>query len=233
MHPELDYRTFRFSKLNTGEFRHLKLLLYWPVFGLLFFLAERVLTARHYYPMYCGLDSYIPFCELFVIPYVFWFVYMVGMHAYTLFFDIRAFRRLMNFIMVTYTIGLVIFFLFPTCQHLRPAVFPRDNVLTRFMADFYGFDTSTNVCPSLHVVGSMAVMFAAWDCTRLQSRKWKAAFAVCTFLISISTVFLKQHSAIDVVAGLLVSWVGYRLVYKGDWAAVKNTFRRRRVKITE
>ena len=45
------------------------------------------------------------------------------------------------------------FALYPTCQNLRPEVFARDNVLTRLMAWFYTCDTSTNVCPSLHVCG--------------------------------------------------------------------------------
>lgn len=29
----VDYRNFRFSKLNTPEFKHLKYLAYWPVFS--------------------------------------------------------------------------------------------------------------------------------------------------------------------------------------------------------
>ena len=32
----VDYSQFRLRLLNTDQFRHLKLLLYWPVFGLLF-----------------------------------------------------------------------------------------------------------------------------------------------------------------------------------------------------
>ena len=31
-----DYRQFRLRKLNTPEFSHIKLLLFWPVFGLVF-----------------------------------------------------------------------------------------------------------------------------------------------------------------------------------------------------
>ena len=38
---ETDLRKFRFSKLNTDEFRHVKLLLFWPIFGLLFTYVER------------------------------------------------------------------------------------------------------------------------------------------------------------------------------------------------
>ena len=125
------------------------------------------------------------------------------MHLYTLRYDIAAFRRMMYFIMLTYSISLVIFFLFPNCQQLRPASFPRDNVLTRFLADFYTFDTSTNVCPSLHVVGSLAVMFAAWDTLRFSTPLWRAAFGVSAGLISVSTVFLKQHSVLDILVALV------------------------------
>lgn len=211
----VDYRGFRLRLLNTERFRHLLLLLYWPAFGLAFYLAEWAFTPARWHIMHCALDDVIPFCELFVIPYIFWFIYLIGIHAYTVFYDVAAFRRMMGFIVLTYTAALVFFFLFPTAQHLRPAVFPRDNALARFMGFFYQMDTSTNVCPSLHVVGSMAVMFAAWDTPKFQTRRWKAAFGTVTFLICISTVFLKQHSAIDVVMGLLFSAAAYRLIYQG------------------
>lgn len=39
--PEVDYRQFRFKKMNTPEFSHVKLLLFWPFFGLMFMFLER------------------------------------------------------------------------------------------------------------------------------------------------------------------------------------------------
>lgn len=212
--PTVSYRGLSPRALNTEPFRHLKLLLYWPVFGLLFLFAERFYTPGHYHIMHCVLDDRIPFCEWFLLPYLFWFVFLIGMHLYTLLYDPRAFRRMMYFIMLTYSAALIVFFLFPTAQELRPAVFPRENVLTRLLAAFYSFDTSTNVCPSLHVVGSLAVLFAAWDCPRLRSRGWRLAFAVSAGLISISTVFLKQHSVLDLLAALLLCALAYRTVYR-------------------
>lgn len=199
---------------NAEAFRHWRLLLYWPVFGLLFFAAERLYTPKRYHMMHCVLDDHISFCEWFLLPYLFWFVFLLGMHLYTLLRDPRAFRRMMYFIMLTYSAALLAFFLFPTVQQLRPAVFPRDNVLTRLMAAFYGFDTNTNVCPSLHVVGSLAVLFAAWDCPRFRSRGWRRVFGLCAFFISISTVFLKQHSVLDILAALLLCAAAYRIVYQ-------------------
>lgn len=218
--PEVDYRRLRPGRLNTDEFRHLKLLLYWPVFGLLFLYAERFMQVDYYYPMHCALDDYIPFFEWFLIPYLFWFLFLLGMHLYTLLYDVRAFRQMMRFIIITYSAALVVFFLFPNCQQLRPVAFERDNPLTRFIAGFYMFDTSTNVCPSLHVVGSLAVFFASLDVKRLSTPGWRAFFLVSTILISISTVFLKQHSILDLLAAVLLCAVAYLMVYR---APVRDT----------
>lgn len=45
--PEVDYRQFRFKKMNTPEFSHVKLLLFWPFFGLMFMFLERFQPERH------------------------------------------------------------------------------------------------------------------------------------------------------------------------------------------
>ena len=233
-HTPMGGRRLRLKEWNIDRFRHWALLLYWPVFGLLFWYAERGMDVEFYYPMHCWLDDYIPFNEWFLIPYLFWFVFLIGMHLYTLWYDPAAFRRMMRFIILTYSVSLLIFFLFPNCQHLRPTGFARDNPLTCFMADFYAFDTSTNVCPSLHVVGSLAVMFAAWDTPRLSTPLWRAAFGVTAGLISVSTVFLKQHSVLDILAALAVCAVGYIVVYgRSAWAAAPAAGRGRRRKSVE
>ena len=131
--------------LNTPEHRHAKLLFYWPLFGLIFFLLERCRPGQIYYAVHCSLDDLIPFCQWALIPYLFWFVFLIGALVYTFFFDVPAFQKMMYFIIVTYTLALLIFILFPTCQHLRPTSFAQDNVLTRIIAWFYQFDTNTDV----------------------------------------------------------------------------------------
>ena len=210
MKPEMDLRKFRFSRLNEPEFRHLKLLIYWPLFGLVFWCLERFSPITEYHPVYCSLDAYIPFLEIFLLPYLFWFVFLIGMHVYTAIYDVAAFRYLMRFVMISYTVTVVIYILFPTCQELRPEVFLRDNALTRFVDWFYEFDTHTNVCPSLHVIGSAAVACAAWNARRLNTAGWRIAFWSTAVLISISTVFMRQHSAVDVAAAvpvcILAAW---------------------------
>lgn len=193
--------------------RCLPYLLYWPVFGVLFLCVERLWIRDSYHPVSCPLDALIPFCEHFVFPYLFWFVFLAGMQVYALFWEPAAFKKMMRFIMITYTAAIVIYLVFPNCQQLRPESFARDNVLTRFMAAFYRFDTNTNVCPSLHVVGSAAVLFCAWHSERFSTPGWRAVFTLTAVLISVSTVFLKQHSVLDVLAALPLCLIGYRVVY--------------------
>ena len=209
----VDYRKFRFSKLNTPEFQHLWYLLFWPLYGLGFMTVERLWIRDSYTPIHCALDDAIPFCEIFLIPYLFWFVFLVGVLVYTFFCDTAAFTRMMKFIIVSYTAAILIYILFPNCQELRPQVFRRDNFLTRFIAGFYEFDTNTNVCPSIHVIGSVAAMLAAWDSRHFNTPGWRAAFAVAAFLISVSTVFIKQHSVLDLAAAIPVCAAAYLFAY--------------------
>ena len=216
-HPNrVDYRQFRLNKLNTPEFSHLKLLLFWPFYGLTFLYLERFHPVETYHAMYCPLDDLIPFCELFLIPYLFWFVFLAGMVFYTLFTDVDAFRKMMKFVILTHCAALLIFFLFPNSQHLRPRVFERNNVLTAFIAAFYQFDTNTNVCPSLHAIGSVAAMLGGWDSKWLSSRGRKITLGVIAFLISISTVFLKQHSVLDLVVAAPICLIAYVLTYRRE-----------------
>ena len=43
---------------------------------------------------------------------------------------------------------------------------------------------------------------------------WRLGFLTMAVLISLSTVFLKQHSVLDVLAGLAVCAAAYPLIYR-------------------
>ena len=135
--PIVDYRKLRIDNLFSNEFKHLLYLVFWPLYGLMFFYVERLYPVKEYITVYSRIDDFIPFCEWFLIPYLFWFVYLAGMLLYTALYDIDAFKKMMNFIIITYTVTIVIYLIFPTCQELRPTSFERDNLLTRIMTNYY------------------------------------------------------------------------------------------------
>ncbi len=216
------YRDLRPSNIRTKKYNHLILALYWPLFGLVFMTLEQfwpriwqAVTGKAlvYQEVVCALDAYIPFCEWFVIPYYFWFAFLVGMALYGLLFDVRAFRHFMWFVILSYSVTAIIYLLWPNMQALRPVDIPRDNWMVDIVHKLYNFDTNTNVCPSIHVLGSFAVCFAGLHSRTLKGWGWKVFFVVSTLLISASTVFLKQHSILDVFAALALCAVCYPLVF--------------------
>ena len=56
--------------------------------------------------------------------------------------------------------------------------------------------------------------FAARDIRRFRAKGWRLGFLTMAVLISLSTVFLKQHSVLDVLAGLAVCAAAYPLIYR-------------------
>lgn len=208
----IDYRKLRFNNITSPEFRHIFLLIYWPIYGATFFFLEWGLSLD-YKPIESALDAKIPFCEFFIIPYLLWFGYMVWIHIYTLLFDVKQFKKLLYFIMLINTVTLIIFVLFPSKQELRPTQFERDNIFVNTVVNFYKTDTNTNVCPSLHVTNSIAVLFASWNSKGLNTTPIRIINIILTFLISISTVFLKQHSIVDVYVGVALCAVAWVIVY--------------------
>ena len=218
------YKDLRPGNLTSQKYKHLFLLLYWPIFGLVFMSLEHVVPVLYerimgreliYTAVESVQDAAIPFCEWFVIPYYFWFVFLIGMVLYGLLFDIRAFRHYMWFVILSYTVTAIIYIAWPNMQPLRPMEFPRDNWMTDIVKNLYDFDTHTNVCPSIHVLGSLAVCFAGLHSKTLRGVGWKLFFVIATVLITLSTVFLKQHSIIDVYTALALGAVCYVAVFFG------------------
>ena len=218
------YKDLQPNTLRAPHYRHLFLVLFWPIFGLVFIILEKywpiiweAITGRPlvYQAVVSKLDAYIPFCEWFVIPYYFWFAFLFLMGLYSILFDIRAFRHFSWLVLTTYSVTAIIYLLWPNMQALRPVDIPRDNWMVDIVRGLYNFDTNTNVCPSIHVLGSLAVCFAGLHSQTLRGWGWKLFFVLSTLAITLSTVFLKQHSVLDIFAAFAVFAVCYPLVVWG------------------
>ncbi len=214
--PFVDYRKLRPSNIASPEFSHLLLLLGWVAYFALYFLTENLIPAERCYPVHMWLDDVIPFHEGFLIPYVFWYVLIVFSLGYFLLYNVDSFKRLQIYIMITQAVAMAIYILFPTRQDLRPEVFERDNFLTQCVSILYAFDTSTGVCPSLHVAYSMGIA-SVWLKEKDAHVVWKAFVVVAVALICLSTMFIKQHSAVDFFAALPVCLLAELLIYGRYW----------------
>ena len=214
--PVVDYRTFRLSKINQPEFKHLKLLYGWIGYFALYFLTENFIPYEKCYPVHSVLDDMIPFCEYFVIPYVGWYLLIVGSLIYFALYNPDNFKNMMKFIIVTQVVAMAIYIIFPNRQDLRPEIFVRDNIFTDIVGLLYTFDTSTNVCPSLHVAYSIGIA-STWLKEKSASKWCKTFIVIFCFFVCISVAFVKQHSVVDVFVAipvcLLAEWIAFGRSY--------------------
>ena len=199
--PETDYRNLRFRNITTPEYRHLLLLLGWVGYLTLYVLTENLIPAERCYPVHIWMDDLVPFCEWFIIPYVSWYLLIVGSLVYFLLYSVDSFKRMQTYIIITQIIAMAVYILFPNRQDLRPEVFPRENILTQLIGFLYSVDTNTGVCPSLHVGYSLGIA-SVWLREKRAPRWIRIIIAIWCGVICISVAFVKQHSVADIIAAI-------------------------------
>ncbi|WP_300366742.1 phosphatase PAP2 family protein [uncultured Subdoligranulum sp.] len=180
---------------------------------LVFYLSFFFLLENSHIPpdlwLHCRLDDLIPFCKYAIVPYALWFPWI----PFTLFYLLwraprRDFWRLCLPLFTGMTLALLFCLVVPNGVMLRPRVVPGNDIFAIAVRQLYHSDTSTNVCPSIHVFNSVTLMLAYYRCRCFDAprRRWMrpVASALCLAIIA-STMLLKQHSAIDVVFGILLA----------------------------
>lgn len=195
--------------------KYLLYLLYIPFYLCWFFLLERLITTD-YWVSYLPVDDKIPFLPGFSPIYCLWYPFLLFPGLYWLRHDVPAYRRYLWFLMIGLSASLAICSVFPNGQNLRPTVFHSNGFCVQLVQALYRADTNTNVLPSMHVVGSFAVVYGAVHSQKTSRPGWLAAFITVSVLICSSTVFIKQHSVLDLIAGVAVAipvwlisnWIG-------------------------
>lgn len=198
-----------------NKYKHAWVFLYFIPYLIWFQKLEKTITTE-YTIIQTKLDHYILFNEWFIIPYLLWFLYIAVVVFYFFFTSKEDFYRLCSFLFIGMTICLTIYTLWPNGQNLRPDIttLGRDTILTRLVAYIYSMDTSTNVFPSIHVFNSIGVYIAIYKNETLRQNKWILwGTLFLTVLICLSTMFLKQHSALDSIGAIILCVVMHYFVY--------------------
>ncbi len=161
----------------------------------------------HHYMLNSRLDELIPYIPAFVLPYFLWFAFVpltVGYFALVQ-EDDAEYERFARMMFVGNTLFLLISFLFPNGQGLRP-LFVGDSFCGHLVGLLYASDTPTNVLPSMHVFDSAACCIALMRSARLREKRvLRVAVMALTVSIVLSTMFIKQHTVLDVVSALVLS----------------------------
>lgn len=187
--------------------------LFLPGYLLAFFLLETFISGDgSYWSSHISLDDYIPFLEGFVVFYCLWYPFLIVPGIYLFFKDIPEFKKYVWYLICAFAICFAVYIIFPNGQDLRPEAFERNNIFTDIVGLIYSADTNTNVFPSMHVAGALGAAAAFFRTDGL--KKYRAVSVITAVLICASTVFIKQHSLLDVFGGIAVWLISYIAVYR-------------------
>lgn len=177
---------------------------YFFVFLLCFYLLE-VYGPKPRYIIRCMADDWIPFNEWFVIPYFLWYMWVPVFLVYFMVRDKAAYLQLCFIMSVGVTVSLLVYLVLPNGLDLRQEIMGTNPcaALVRVLREI---DPPHHVCPSIHVSSTVAVHLVIGRALSLAGRRGirRLSLAV-TLLICASTMFIKQHSLVDVVCGCLLS----------------------------
>lgn len=194
------------------------------IYGIIYMVWFALLEQRRsvsYMVVHMNIDDYIPFCEVFVIPYLLWFLYVPAVVLYLFFKDKEGYWKTLVFLGTGMTVFLVISTFIPNIQHLRLRSFPRDNIFTWMVGMIWKADTPTNLFPSIHVFNSLGAHFAVINNEKLRANKRiRYGSAILCGSIILSTMFIKQHSMFDVLTAFIMAAVMYAMVYSFDLVTV-------------
>lgn len=197
------------------EKKNIRIILIYGIFySIAFVCLEKSGATPHL--IHSVIDDYIPFCEYFIIPYILWFVFIVVTIGYFAFVckEKKEYDQLISILITGMTVFLIVSYIYPNGQQLRPSL-TEDSIFIKAVELLYFLDTPTNILPSLHVFNAIACCVAI--CRNSESRKHKGILIgtiTLTIMIILSTVFLKQHSIIDVVLAFVFYAVCYQTFYK-------------------
>ena len=213
------------------KYRHGTWIVVYMLFYLLGFTIVEHAGHRHYHLIHSVIDDMIPFCEYFIIPYYLWFAFVAVGICWFVFFckSRREYYQMASVLAIGMTIFLVVSCVFPNMQDLRPAVFERQNIFTKMVEALYAADTPTNILPSIHVFNSLALFFALNSSEQLRRyRVVRAGAGILAVLIILSTMFLKQHSVVDVSLGVLMAVTVQKFcefIFQGERETYKDSYR--------
>lgn len=200
-------------KLLIKKYRHAWVILYALIYFPWFFWLEDHVT-ENFHVIHVALDDKIPFLEYFIVPYLLWFLFVAGFVLYFFFKDSGEFYKLTGLLICGMTLFLIISTVWPNGLTLRPTTFARDNIFVDLCRRLWTADTATNAFPSIHVYNSLAVAIAVVKSKHLRSHRWiQISSVILAILIILSTMFLKQHSVVDVIGGFVCIAIFYPLVY--------------------
>ena len=186
--------------------RHLIPIAVWFVIYMGLFGFLEIVPPKDVHLIHCALDDRIPNMAIFIYPYVSWFPYIVVCAALAIKnLDDRQFKKAVLVLTTGMNIFLFISYVWPTGLDLRESIVYDLHTLSGNLLKFVQtVDTPKSVFPSMHVYVTLVLQYTL-EMQKKLVPAWEIWVGrVLAVLIVLSTMFTKQHSAVDVTAAIVM-----------------------------
>ena len=182
------------------------------------YFATRLITrGMTHHDLSLPLDGMLPFVPAFVVFYILAYVQWVVGYILIARESRELCYRVLSGEIIAKLICLALFVLLPTT--MTRAEITSDGLFSGIVNVIYRTDAADNLFPSIHCLES-------WVCFRgaLRLKKvgpwYRYVSLVFSLLVFTSTVLIKQHVIVDILAGVAVYELGRRIADKTNFAAV-------------
>ena len=187
------------------------------IHGLVYYATRLVTQKLTHFDFSLPIDDAIPFIPAFSVIYVLAYVQWI-MGFILIARDSRELCcRVISGEIISKLICMALFLLVPTTMTRADIVSGRFfDTIVRYI---YRMDAADNLFPSIHCLES-------WVCFRgaMQMKKagpWYRCFTLLfSILVFASTVLIKQHVAVDIMAGVLTAEIGQQIAIKTNSARI-------------
>lgn len=196
--------------------------------------SEVIFRYGRFYNLHSFIDTFFPFQIIWVFFYCYWYFFMAALPLYILLGQITKQKRKTEYgekyqpavffpisMIILMALSYLIFFLIPaTC--IRPSWEELEALRTQapywqspffsVLSAIYKADHPVNVFPSIHVASSVLYMLEIkffYIKKSVRSILAKYFIYISVILISLSTLFIKQHYFADIIMAIIIAYTSF------------------------
>lgn len=155
---------------------------------------------KYYHLLSFQFDKYIRIIPVFVVPYALFIPWLV--FGVCLLWNQGIYLNFILSHIIATSLATIIYIVYPTGVK-RPSINNPKTFFDKILVFIYTHDHDNNACPSGHVYSTLITS----TYLSLSLPQYLIIFSVVGMLITLSTLFTKQHYLIDVIAGILLALI--------------------------